>query len=101
MWELLYSSNRWRHIAAGFRAFEQQAEITLQILRVLVGGLPVYAGGSVLDGNRLRSGRIIRLRVMGAGTDLIIAQGCIPGNLTGPVDRDMRPSWRYAPAHGG
>src|SRR5215469_18682447 len=41
----VHPANWWRHVAAGMSAFKQRAEVALQIARVLLGHLPVHAGG--------------------------------------------------------
>ena len=61
----MHSPNRWRHVAAGFGAFKQRAEIFLQIPRVLLGRLPVYASGSVLARASIRFAQPVDVDVMG------------------------------------
>jgi hypothetical protein len=61
----VHSSDRWRHVVAGFGAFKQRAEILIQIPRVLVSCLPVYASGSVLTRASIRFAQPVDVDVMG------------------------------------
>src|SRR5271169_2251560 len=61
----VYPPNRWRHVAAGLSAFEQRAEIYLQIARVLLGRLPVHASGAVLARASIRLTQPVDVDVMG------------------------------------
>src|SRR5215831_1227932 len=61
----VHPANWWRHVAAGMSAFKQRAEVALQIARVLLGHLPVHAGGAVLARASIRLVQPVDVDVMG------------------------------------
>jgi hypothetical protein len=61
----MHASHRWRHVAARLGAFEQRAEVFIEIPRVLVGCLPVDARGSVLARASIRLTQPVDVDVMG------------------------------------
>jgi hypothetical protein len=62
----MYSSDRWRHVTAGFGTFQQRAQIVIQVPRILFGCLPVYASGSVLARALIRLAQPVSVDVVGS-----------------------------------
>jgi hypothetical protein len=61
----LHPADRWGHVAAGLGPFEQRAEIFFLLARILVGRLPVHAGGSVLARVPIRLVQPVDIDVVG------------------------------------